>query len=148
MVTTMPGYYTPQYRYGTHCTGVRVGLMAGLAPPGLNLWTDHSKASRYTNCAILANVCRRYPLHILAICPVFLNDKILGFCGCKYHDDSLQGVKQCSLIITSGSEDLAASISRFEDFFKSCCLFTELHGIMSRNTMIFFPPLCGFSLDC
>jgi hypothetical protein len=28
------------------------------------------------------------------------------------------GVKQGSLIITSGSEDHAASICRFEDFFK------------------------------
>ena len=68
-----------------------MGLRAGLTPLGLDLWTVHSIASLCTNYAILATVCRRYPLQILSIFLVFLNDKTLGFCDCKYYDDSLQG---------------------------------------------------------
>ena len=92
-----------------------MGLRAGLAPPELDLWTVLSIASSYTNYAILATVFRRYPLQILASFLVFFSDKILGFCDCKYYDDSLQG---CETIITSGSEDHAASICRLDDFFK------------------------------
>jgi hypothetical protein len=68
-----------------------VVLRAGLAPPALDLWTVHSIASCYTNCAILATVFRRYPIQIFAVFLVFLSDKILGFCDCKYYDDSLHG---------------------------------------------------------
>jgi hypothetical protein len=52
---------------------------AGLAPQGLDLWTVHSKASRYTKCAILATVLRRYPLQIWAIFLVFLSDADFRF---------------------------------------------------------------------
>ena len=56
-----------------------MGLRAGLAPPGLDLWTVHSIASHYTNYAILATVFRRYPLQILVTFLIYLSDADFRF---------------------------------------------------------------------
>ena len=56
-----PAALPPGKRPGIHCVGGWVGRRAGLdgcvksrPPPGFDLWTVQSVASRYTDCAIPA----------------------------------------------------------------------------------------------